>query len=147
MVAVLRSQLELSEPNELQQAQRPHLRLVEGTENVPALSPRPHGSLTYWRRRVVAASILVGLVWVISGSPLVSSGEGGTPPVAVQKVVESAAGDVLGGGRVVVVQPGDPLWSIARILQPSGDVRPLVDRIAELNDGHSLVAGQTLTLP
>jgi len=51
------------------------------------------------------------------------------------------------GGRVVLVQPGDTLWSIARGLQPTGDVRPLIDRIAELNGGHSLIAGQTLMLP
>jgi Tfp pilus assembly protein FimV len=62
-------------------------------------------------------------------------------------MVESAASDTLVGGRVVLVQPGDTLWSIARGLQPTGDVRPLIDRIAELNGGHSLIAGQTLMLP
>tara|TARA_B100001245_G_scaffold64586_1_gene44763 strand:+ start:3615 stop:3803 length:189 start_codon:yes stop_codon:yes gene_type:complete len=62
-------------------------------------------------------------------------------------MVESAAGDALTGGRVVLVHPGDTLWSIARGLQPTGDVRPLIDRIAELNGGHSLTAGQTLMLP
>ena len=30
----------------------------------------------------------------------------------------------------VVVEPGDTLWSIARRLQPTGDVRALVDRLA-----------------
>jgi Tfp pilus assembly protein FimV len=62
-------------------------------------------------------------------------------------MVESAASDTLVGGRVILVQPGDTLWSIARGLQPTGDVRPLIDRIAELNGGHSLIAGQTLMLP
>jgi hypothetical protein len=62
-------------------------------------------------------------------------------------MVESAAGDALAGGGVVIVEPGDTLWSIARELQPTGDVRPLVDRIAELNGGYSLSAGQTLMLP
>jgi Tfp pilus assembly protein FimV len=62
-------------------------------------------------------------------------------------MVESAASDTFVGGRVVLVQPGDTLWSIARGLQPTGDVRPLIDRIAELNGGHSLIAGQTLMLP
>jgi hypothetical protein len=32
-------------------------------------------------------------------------------------------------------------------LQPTGDIRPFVDRIADLNGGHSLTAGQTLQLP
>jgi len=32
-------------------------------------------------------------------------------------------------------------------MQPTGDVRPLVDRIATLNNGHGLIAGQALLLP
>jgi LysM repeat protein len=46
-----------------------------------------------------------------------------------------------------VVQPGDTLWSIARHVQPAGDVRPLVDELdAELH-GHALEVGQQLTIP
>jgi LysM repeat protein len=109
---------------------------------------RRHSLLTYWRRRVVAASLLMGLLWLIFAGTQFLPGQGkDLQPPAVQTVVESAAGDALAIGRVVIVQPGDTLWSIARGLQPTGDIRPFVDRIAALNGGHSLTAGQTLQLP
>lgn len=46
-----------------------------------------------------------------------------------------------------VVQPGDTLWSIARHLQPQGDVRPLVDQLVDLNGGTDLAVGQRLPIP
>jgi hypothetical protein len=74
----------------------------------------------------------------------------------VAGVARSAGGaaDWLGGdvppppaGRPVhVVQPGETLWSIARTLHPDGDVRPLVDRLVELNGGDHLESGQVLVL-
>ena len=45
---------------------------------------------------------------------------------------------------VYVVQPGDTLWSIARQLRPSGDIRPLVDALADRAGSGPLVAGQAL---
>ena len=44
-------------------------------------------------------------------------------------------------GSVYVVQPGDTLWSIARELDPTGDVRADVDRLADLN-GTAALAGR-----
>jgi hypothetical protein len=48
---------------------------------------------------------------------------------------------------MVVAQPGDTLWSIARTLQPAGDVRALVDELVELNGGASLAIGQRVLVP
>jgi Tfp pilus assembly protein FimV len=45
-----------------------------------------------------------------------------------------------------VVQPGDTLWSIAERLQPSGDVRPLVDELAERAGGADVSAGDRIDL-
>jgi hypothetical protein len=47
---------------------------------------------------------------------------------------------------VVVVQPGDTLWAIARRIQPTGDVRPLVDELAHRAGGAAVVSGQRLDL-
>jgi hypothetical protein len=44
----------------------------------------------------------------------------------------------------VVVRPGDTLWSIARSLQPGGDVRDLVDRLAERAGGAQITPGQRI---
>lgn len=50
-------------------------------------------------------------------------------------------------GSTYVVQPGDTLWAIARHLQPTGDVRPLVERLRRTNGRTSLVPGERLVLP
>lgn len=44
---------------------------------------------------------------------------------------------------------GETLWGIARRLEPSGDPRPVVERIMRLNDMRSptIVPGQRLRLP
>lgn len=50
----------------------------------------------------------------------------------------------------VLVEPGDTLWSVASKLDPQGDPRALVDRIATLNALSSdaqLQVGQTLAVP
>jgi hypothetical protein len=44
------------------------------------------------------------------------------------------------------VQPGDTLWSIARSVQPAGDVRPLVHRLERANHGTRLRVGDRLLL-
>jgi hypothetical protein len=46
-----------------------------------------------------------------------------------------------------VVQPGDTLWVIARALRPTGDVRPLVERLQASRHGQPLRVGETITLP
>lgn len=46
-----------------------------------------------------------------------------------------------------VVRPGDTLWQIARALQPTGDVRPLVQRLAAGRAGTPLLVGERLVLP
>lgn len=46
-----------------------------------------------------------------------------------------------------VVRPGDTLWKIAKSLQPAGDVRPLVQRLAAARPDMPLRAGEWLILP
>ena len=46
----------------------------------------------------------------------------------------------------VVVQPGDTLWTIARRLHPTGEIRGLVDALAERAGGSSLDAGQRIDI-
>jgi nucleoid-associated protein YgaU len=46
------------------------------------------------------------------------------------------------------VQPGDTLWVIARRIEPTGDPRPLVDRLIAANHlTGSLQVGQSIDLP
>jgi hypothetical protein len=46
-----------------------------------------------------------------------------------------------------IVQPGDTLWSIARRVQPTGDVRPLVSALIDEYGGRPLQVGETISLP
>ncbi len=115
---------------------RPHLRLLEGGR-APARQQR---AAMYRRRRAVALVLVVAVVaalLLLASAVLAGSAGGGTPT--------SAAGTP--PGDVHVVQPGDTLWSIARQLDPSGDVRLTVDHLVELNGSAPLAAGQRLALP
>jgi Tfp pilus assembly protein FimV len=94
---------------------------------------------------VVLGLVVVLLVAVSSLWGAVSSASAhGSAPVAPTEA--SAHLSVAAPALSYVVQPGDSLWTIARRLQPQGDVRPLVDQLSERNGGPSLRAGQRLDL-
>jgi len=44
------------------------------------------------------------------------------------------------------VQRGESLWTVARRIQPTGDLRQLVDALIERNGGVTVEAGQRLDL-
>lgn len=67
------------------------------------------------------------------GGPLATTGApGGSKPAAVQ---------------VWIVRPGDTLWSIAEAVDPNGDVRPLVDRLAGEARGPTIYPGESIDIP
>ena len=87
------------------------------------------------RRRLVALTIAIGVVGVLSG------------PVA--NAVGVGRGAETGSARMYVVRTGDTLWSIARRSSPSLDPRLVVSAIASANqvDPGALVPGQELSIP
>ena len=95
----------------------------------------------YWLRRAVAlalfAALVIALVTVagrLGGVPHAASGPG-SPHVQ------------LIGEQVHVVAPGDTLWTIARSVQPTGDVRPLVQELADARHGAALQVGDRIVIP
>ena len=151
MVAVLRAEIEQFDEDHNDSVRDRHLRIVdlvtEGPVSVRQTTTRRETQATYWRRRIVCMTLLLGLLWVMSSAAGFVNGDRSVERPQAQTLIESAAGESLTAGQVVIVKPGDTLWSIARQMQPTGDVRPLVDRIATLNNGYGLIAGQALLLP
>ena len=102
-------------------------------------------ALTYWRRRAVALLLVVALAAAVGaglgalGGALTASEPPGSAPTAL-----SAAG---GPAAVVEVGPGDTLWTIARRLQPEGDLRPLVYRLAAAHGGATIRPGERIPVP
>lgn len=144
-------------------APRPDLRVIPGGRDAARRHRRPRR--VYRRRRLVAATVavvaaltialaVVGAASLLEGTAAPATG---SPPVAWSPVGAPAA-DPANGPAVAgvgspgpvpvayVVQPGDTVWEIARRLQPEGDVRPLVDRIADRTDGGALMVGQRIAL-
>ena len=114
-----------------------HRRAGAVTGLAPA-GARPLSAATYRRRRLAALVVVVGLA-IAAWAALGALGGVLTAPVRSAP----ASGD---GATVVEVAPGDTLWSIARRLQPGGDPRPLVDRLAASNGGAVVRAGERLVL-
>src|SRR5262245_2232526 len=116
----------------------------------PNVRVRPSQAV-YRRRRLVvllcAALLAVG-AWQTAHRLTGTLGDG---PLTV---AEQPGGKVVTGlvtnlvaSRRVIVQPGDTLWSIARRVQPTGDVRPLVDKLDAQRHGRALQVGETIVLP
>ena len=60
---------------------------------------------------------------------------------------DATGGATLASTTVWVVRPGDTLWGIARAIDPRGDVRPIVDRLAAQVGSAPLYPGERIALP
>ncbi len=105
------------------------------------IAPRRDLTLTYRRRRLVVLLLLVALaVALVLAVRSVTATLGGVPASAPGGTITDPP------ARVVVVQPGDTVWTIAHTVQPDGDVRPLVDAIVASHPG-PLQPGDRLRVP
>ncbi|HEX4864148.1 MAG TPA: LysM peptidoglycan-binding domain-containing protein [Acidimicrobiales bacterium] len=102
----------------------------------------------YRRRRLAAgAALLIGLALLIMVSTLAVQAALGRTGGGPLTATGALPGGQLAGSEVYVVRPGNTIWSIARSVDPNGDVRPLVDRISSQLGGTQLHPGERLTLP
>jgi len=118
---------------------------------------------TYRRRRLVAlraaattALLLVAAVGRAAATfrDVPASVSGRRPvPASASTVGARAIDEPFGPSAAVatrtfyVAQPGDTLWSIARRLQPDGDIRTLVDALVRINGGAGVDVGQRVVIP
>ena len=95
---------------------------------------RPVGPEVYRRRRLVVVAVVVGLLLGLASF--------GRQADATPTAEARSAAAVL-----IVVQPGDTLWTIADSLVDGTDLRPLVAELAEIAGGATLQPGQLLRVP
>jgi len=114
-----------------------HLTLVP-----PPARRRPSHAVAYRRRRVAVVVALFIAVFSLVLAARAAVGALGGGPLAVPET-PAARGGV---PATYVVQPGDTYWTIARRLQPMGDVRVLVDHLSADHGGAPLQPGEQLAL-
>ena len=131
-------------PSDLAGPRRPALRLVasdgRSTSTTTVLVP---ADLGLGMAHLLAA--LVALVAVLAGTWAITSGS-----LAALAPAPSSAGATApasGATATVTAHAGDSLWSIARRIQPSGDVRPLVDELVALNGAGPIQPGDEVVVP
>jgi len=136
-------------------AGRPALTLIEGGRSDSARRLRR----VYLQRRLVAALTILVLGWVLlslvgtANAALFSSDAGATSASASGRAASKSpvpSSAAAGGGAAAsryVVGPGDTLWSVARSLHLGGDLRDVVDALAERNGDGMLRPGQVLVIP
>ena len=113
------------------------LRLVEAPERRTRRAPRHRASVGVRRRRTLVA--VTGLFLIGLALPL--GGAGGHSHAVGSALAET------GKPFVYTVQPGDTLWTIAERVDPSGDPRPLVAKLAAQTGSDTVAPGQKIDLP
>lgn len=103
-------------------------------------------SKAVYRRRRIAVLLCAAAVVALAAMGLhrLTGASGGGPLTAAGQPVSIDA--ALATHTRVIVQPGDTLWTIARRVQPTGDIRPLVSSIAAGRHGRVLQVGETIQI-
>jgi LysM repeat protein len=135
----------IARPARAPERARPPLRVIDGGRSAGALARQR----VYHRRRLVVGLGLVVCVGVLALAvvgvrSLVGAGDPGSRSAPSSSAATAAVPPA--AAEAYVVQPGDTLWSIAAQLPYDGDVRALVDELADRAGGPELQAGQRIEL-
>jgi hypothetical protein len=109
-------------------------------QSPPAYVATAPTAVTSRRRRLTALLAAALIALAVVAVALRAAAAFGAPPASPldRRPVPPAS---------VVAHPGDTMWSVARRVQPTGDVRPLVDALVRLNGGAALDVGDVVLLP
>jgi hypothetical protein len=120
---------------------QPRLQLVPELPRPTRLSPA-----VYRRRRIAVATLVVAAFLAVA--PVATAGlnwawHEANPTPAVSAPVHAAAPME----TTWTVRPGDTLWGIARSVQPTGDLRPLLSKLMAQYKNDALQVGDTIAIP
>ncbi|MGN6696068.1 MAG: LysM peptidoglycan-binding domain-containing protein [Aquihabitans sp.] len=123
---------------------RPALRLVSAHDGRPVDAPMELGfTMAHLAAAVAAIAVAMVLALAIGNGAFAALAPAPAGPAAAPAASSSPAAS----STTVTVEAGDSLWTIARKVQPTGDVRPLVDRLSAAYGDAPLQVGQELTVP
>ena len=94
---------------------------------------RSHSAAVYWRRRLVATALGLGVLLTAAHAGAALGGTTTTAPGRSPHVT------------TIVAEPGDTLWSIAHRLAPKADPRAVVDALAQSNGGSTVQPGESFS--
>ena len=130
---------------------RPQLRLIAGGLDDRALDATPavHRSSRRAVRTLLGGLTLAVLLALaaIGALNLLGADAAATVPASPAVINHPTGADATTTPSApveVVVQPGDTIWSIARRLHPSGEIRGIVDALQQRAGGTGLEVGQHL---
>ena len=98
------------------------------------------------RRLAVSAALLSILAASVLAARGVAGLLGSSPPRTPEQAPALSVPAAPAVHVIHVVQPGDTLWQVARQMQPTGDVRPLVDRWTRARHGRPLQVGEAIVV-
>ena len=101
--------------------------------------PTPNAMALIYRRRRLTAALVAMLFLAVTVFGLVALFSGSAN-------ANEFTSDQVSTPHVVIAQPGDTLWAIARRIVPVGSITALVDQLVVMN-GDEIVAGQEVRLP
>ena len=138
-----------------QQAPAVRLTVIEGgrSRELARRSARTDAR-TFRRRRIVVFTglmlltlmLLAGLGILGPATRIVLAERAATPAVELDTPTTLRGQELVAGGTYIA-QRGDTLWTVARALQPTGDLTEVLRRLIRLNGGTSLAVGQRVLLP
>lgn len=103
---------------------------------------RSHPSAAVCRRRAATTTVVLAALGILLGAgSLAGAGQAPSPTSALSRLDTRPV-----AAATHVVQPGDTFWSLARRIQPDGDVRPLVARLRAAHGPGPLQPGEALLL-
>jgi hypothetical protein len=94
---------------------------------------RSHSAGVYWRRRLVATALGLGVLLTAAHAGAALGGTTTTTPERSPHVT------------TIVAEPGDTLWSIAHRLAPNSDPRAVVDALAQSHGGSTVQPGESFS--